>query len=127
MNKLEVLADRFEEQRPHLRAVAYRMLGSLSEADDAVQETWLRVSRADSGGIENLRAWLTTITARVCLNTLKSRSSRPEEPVGAHVPDPIISLDDQLDPEQEVLIADSVGLALLVVLDARSRRSESAP
>jgi RNA polymerase sigma-70 factor, ECF subfamily len=118
MNKLEVLADRFEEQRPHLRAVAYRMLGSLSEADDAVQETWLRVSRADSGGIENLRGWLTTITARVCLNTLKSRNSRPEEPVGAHVPDPIISLDDRLDPEQEVLIADSVGLALLVVLDA---------
>jgi RNA polymerase sigma-70 factor, ECF subfamily len=118
MNKLEVLADRFEEQRPHLRAVAYRMLGSLSEADDAVQETWLRVSRADSGGIENLRGWLTTITARVCLNTLKSRSSRPEEPVGAHVPDPIISLDDRLDPEQEVLLADSVGLALLVVLDA---------
>jgi RNA polymerase sigma-70 factor, ECF subfamily len=118
MNKLEALADRFEEQRPHLRAVAYRMLGSLSEADDAVQETWLRVSRADSGGIENLRAWLTTITARVCLNTLKSRNSRPEEPVGAHVPDPIISLDDRLDPEQEVLLADSVGLALLVVLDA---------
>jgi RNA polymerase sigma-70 factor (ECF subfamily) len=118
MNRLEVLADRFEEQRPHLKAVAYRMLGSLSEADDAVQETWLRVSRADSGGIENLRAWLTTITARVCLNTLKSRTSRPEEPVGAHVPDPIISLDDRLDPEQEVLLADSVGLALLVVLDA---------
>jgi RNA polymerase sigma factor (sigma-70 family) len=118
MNKLEALADRFEEQRPHLRAVAYRMLGSLSEADDAVQETWLRVSRADSGGIENLRAWLTTITARVCLNTLKSRNSRPEEPVGAHLPDPIISLEDRLDPEQEVLLADSVGLALLVVLDA---------
>ena len=118
MNKLELLAERFEEQRPHLRAVAYRMLGSLSEADDAVQETWLRVSRADSGGIENLRAWLTTITARICLNTLKSRNSRPEEPVGAHVPDPIISLDDRLDPEQEVLLADSVGLALLVVLDA---------
>jgi RNA polymerase sigma factor (sigma-70 family) len=117
MNKLELLADRFEEQRPHLRAVAYRMLGSLSEADDAVQETWLRVSRADSGGIENLRGWLTTITARVCLNTLKSRDSRPEEPVGAHVPDPIISRDDRLDPEQEVLLADSVGLALLVVLD----------
>jgi RNA polymerase sigma factor (sigma-70 family) len=118
MNKLDLLADRFEEQRPHLRAVAYRMLGSLSEADDAVQETWLRVSRADSEGIENLHAWLTTITARVCLNTLKSRNSRPEEPVGAHVPDPIISLDERLDPEQEVLLADSVGLALLVVLDA---------
>jgi RNA polymerase sigma factor (sigma-70 family) len=118
MNKLELLAHQFEEQRPHLRAVAYRMLGSLNEADDAVQETWLRVSRTDSGGIENLRGWLTTITARVCLNTLKSRDSRPEEPVGAHVPDPIISRDDRLDPEQEVLLADSVGLALLVVLDA---------
>jgi RNA polymerase sigma-70 factor, ECF subfamily len=118
MNKLEALADRFEEQRPHLRAVAYRMLGSLSEADDAVQETWLRVSRADSDGIDNLRGWLTTITARICLNTLKSRNSRPEEPVGAHVPDPIISLEDRLDPEQEVLLADSVGLALLVLLEA---------
>jgi RNA polymerase sigma factor (sigma-70 family) len=118
MNKLEVLAERFEEQRPHLRAVAYRMLGSLSEADDAVQETWLRVSRADSEDIDNLRAWLTMITARVCLNTLKSRNSRREEPVGAHVPDPIISLDDRLDPEEEVLLADSLGLALLVVLDA---------
>jgi RNA polymerase sigma factor (sigma-70 family) len=118
MNKLELLADRFEKQRPHLRAVAYRMLGSLSEADDAVQETWLRVSRADSDGIDNLRGWLTTITARICLNTLKSRNSRPEEPVGAHVPDPIISLDDRLDPEQEVLLADSVGLALLVLLEA---------
>jgi RNA polymerase sigma-70 factor, ECF subfamily len=118
MNKLELLADRFEKQRPHLRAVAYRMLGSLSEADDAVQETWLRVSRADSDGIDNLRGWLTTITARICLNTLKSRNSRPEEPVGAHVPDPIISLEDRLDPEQEVLLADSVGLALLVLLEA---------
>jgi RNA polymerase sigma factor (sigma-70 family) len=118
MNELEVLADRFEEQRPHLRAVAYRMLGSLSEADDAVQETWLRVSRAESAGIENLRGWLTTITARVCLNALKSRNARREEPVGAHVPDPVISLEDRLDPEHEALLADSVGLALLVVLDA---------
>jgi RNA polymerase sigma-70 factor (ECF subfamily) len=118
MNELELLADRFEGQRPHLRAVAYRMLGSLGEADDAVQETWLRVSRADNAGIDNMRGWLTTITARVCLNMLKSRNSRPEEPVGAHVPDPIISPEDRLDPEQEVLLADSVGLALLVVLDA---------
>jgi RNA polymerase sigma factor (sigma-70 family) len=118
MNEHQLLADRFEEHRAHLRAVAYRMLGSLSEADDAVQETWLRVSRADSAGIENLRAWLSTITARVCLNSLKARNSRPEEPVGAHVPDPIISLGDRLDPEQEVLLADSIGLALLVVLDA---------
>jgi RNA polymerase sigma factor (sigma-70 family) len=118
MNDHELLAERFEEQRPHLRAVAYRMLGSLSEADDAVQETWLRVSRADSGGIENLRGWLTTIVARVCLNTLKSRNARPEEPLGPHVPDPVVSSENGVDPEQEALRADSVGLALLVVLDA---------
>jgi RNA polymerase sigma factor (sigma-70 family) len=118
MHEHQLLANRFEEQRPHLRAVAYRMLGSLSEADDAVQETWLRVSRADSGGIANLRAWLTTIVARVCLTALKSRRARREEPFGAHVPDPIVSLEDRVDPEHEVLLADSVGLALLVVLDA---------
>jgi RNA polymerase sigma factor (sigma-70 family) len=117
MNEHELLAERFEEQRPHLRAVAYRMLGSLSEADDAVQETWLRVSRADSGGIENLRAWLATIVARVCLNALKSRKSRPEEPFGPHVPDPIVGPENGVDPEHEALLADSVGLALLVVLD----------
>jgi RNA polymerase sigma factor (sigma-70 family) len=118
MNEQELLAKAFEEQRPHLRAVAYRMLGSLSEADDAVQETWLRVSRADSGGIENLRGWLTTIVARLCLNTLRSRNSRPEEPLGPHVPDPIVSPTDGVDPEHEALLADSIGLALLVVLDA---------
>jgi RNA polymerase sigma factor (sigma-70 family) len=118
MNEQELLAKAFEEQRPHLRAVAYRMLGSLSEADDAVQETWLRVSRADSGGIENLRGWLTTIVARLCLNTLRSRNSRPEEPLGPHVPDPIVSPTDGVNPEQEALLADSIGLALLVVLDA---------
>ena len=118
MTEHELLAERFEEHRPHLRAVAYRMLGSLSEADDVVQETWLRVSRADSDGIENLRSWLTTIAARVCLNTLKSRRSRPEEPLGPHVPDPIIGPDHGADPEYEALLADSVGLALLVVLDA---------
>jgi RNA polymerase sigma factor (sigma-70 family) len=118
MNEQELLARGFEEQRPHLRAVAYRMLGSLSDADDAVQETWLRVSRADSGGIENLRGWLTTIVARLCLNTLKSRNSRPEEPLGPHVPDPIVGPADGVDPEHEALLADSVGLALLVVLDA---------
>ncbi len=118
MNDHELLAERFEEHRPHLRAVAYRMLGSLSEADDAVQETWLRVSRADSDGVENLRGWLTTIAARVCLNTLKSRKARPEEPLGPHVPDPIVSPEDGVDPEHETLLADSVGLALLVVLDA---------
>jgi RNA polymerase sigma factor (sigma-70 family) len=118
MTDHELLAERFEEQRPHLRAVAYRMLGSLSEADDAVQETWLRVSRADSGGIENLRGWLTTIVARECLNRLKSRKARPEEPLGPHVPDPIVGPEDGVDPEHEALLADSVGLALLVVLDA---------
>ena len=114
----ELLAERFEEQRPHLRAVAYRMLGSLSEADDAVQETWLRVSRADRDGIENLRGWLTTIVARVCLTTLESRKARPEEPLGPHVPDPIVGPEDGTHPEHEALLADSVGLALLVVLDA---------
>ena len=118
MNEHVLPAERFEEQRPHLRAVAYRMLGSLSEADDAVQEAWLRVSRADSGDVENLRGWLTTIVARVSLNLLKSRGSRPEEPLGPHVPDPIVSLEDGTQPEHEALLADSVGLALLVVLDA---------
>jgi RNA polymerase sigma-70 factor, ECF subfamily len=117
MNDHELLAERFEEQRLHLRAVAYRMLGSFSEADDAVQETWLRVSRADSGGIENLRGWLTTIVARICLNTLKSRNARREAPLGPHVPDPIVSAEDGADPAHEALLADSVGLALLVVLD----------
>jgi RNA polymerase sigma factor (sigma-70 family) len=114
----EVFAELFEEQRPHLRAVAYRMLGSLSEADDAVQDAWLRVSRADTEQIENLRGWLTTVVARVCLNILKSRNSRPEERLGPHVPDPIVSPEDGVDPEHEALLADSVGLALLVVLDA---------
>jgi RNA polymerase sigma factor (sigma-70 family) len=118
MNDHELLAERFEEQRPHLRAVAYRMLGSLSEADDAVQETWLRVSRAETGGIESLRGWLSTIVARVCLNTLKSRRARSEEPLGRHVPDPIVGSEDGVDPEQEALLANSIGLALLVVLDA---------
>ena len=118
MNEHELLAQRFERERTHLKAVAYRMLGSLTEADDAVQEAWLRVSRADSGGIENMRGWLTTIVARICLNTLKSRNSRPEEPLGPHVPDPIVSPEDGVDPEHEALLADSVGLALLVVLDA---------
>jgi RNA polymerase sigma factor (sigma-70 family) len=118
VNEHELLAQRFEQERTHLKAVAYRMLGSLAEADDAVQESWLRVSRADSGGIENMRGWLTTIVARICLNTLKSRNSRPEEPLGPHVPDPVVSPEAGVDPEHEVLLADSVGLALLVVLDA---------
>src|SRR5919107_438229 len=116
------LAQRFEENRTHLRAVAYRMLGSISEADDAVQEAWLRLSRSDTSGIENLGGWLTTVVARVCLNMLRSRHSRREEPlgepqVGVHVPDPIVSRANGLDPEHEALLADSVGLALLVVLE----------
>jgi RNA polymerase sigma factor (sigma-70 family) len=113
----EWVADRFEEHRAHLRAVAYRMLGSLTEADDAVQDTWLRLSRAGTGEVENLGGWLTTIVARVCLNMLRSRNLRREEPLGVHVPDPIISADQELQPEEEALLADSVGLALLVVLD----------
>jgi RNA polymerase sigma factor (sigma-70 family) len=118
MSDRELLAERFEQERRHLRAVAYRMLGSLSEADDAVQETWLRVSRADSGRIESFRGWLTTIVARVCLNTLKSRTARREGPLGPHVPDPVVGPGDGVDPEQEALLADSLGLALLVVLEA---------
>jgi RNA polymerase sigma-70 factor (ECF subfamily) len=110
------LAERFEEHRTHLRAVAYRMLGSLSEADDAVQEAWLRLSRSDTSSVENLGGWLTTIVARVCLNMLRSRKSRREEPLAAHMPDPIVSREDGIDPEHEALLADSVGLALHVVL-----------
>jgi RNA polymerase sigma-70 factor (ECF subfamily) len=118
VDEREWMADRFEANRTHLRAVAYRMLGSVSEADDAVQESWLRLSRSDSAGIENLRAWLTTVVARVCLDMLRARSARREEPLGgAHVPEPIVSREDGLDPEHEALLADSVGLALLVVLE----------
>jgi RNA polymerase sigma factor (sigma-70 family) len=111
------LAERFEENRPHLRAVAYRMLGSLAEADDAVQEAWLRLSRCETGGIENLGGWLTTVVARVCLNMLQARRSRREEPLDAHVPDPVVSLEEECDPEHQALLANSVGLALLVVLE----------
>ena len=116
------LAQRFEENRTHLRAVAYRMLGSLSEADDAVQETWLRLSRSDTSGIENLGGWLTTVVGRVCLNLLRSRrgESLDEARVGMHVPDPIVSRADGIDPEHEALLADGVGLALLVVLEKLS-------
>ena len=117
MDEHDWLAERFEEHRAHLRAVAYRMLGSLSEADDAVQEAWLRLSRSDTSGVENLGGWLTTVVARVCLNMLRSRNSRREEPLGAHVPDPVASRADGVDPEHEALLADSVGLALLVVLE----------
>jgi RNA polymerase sigma factor (sigma-70 family) len=111
------LADRFEEQRGRLRAVAYRMLGSFTEADDAVQDAWLRLSQSRTDEVENLSAWLTTIVGRVCLNVLRSRNVRREEPLGVHVPDPVISPERQLWPEEEALLADSVGLALLVVLD----------
>jgi RNA polymerase sigma factor (sigma-70 family) len=120
MDEREWLAERFEEQRTHLRAVAYRMLGSLSEADDAVQEAWLRLSRSDSGEIENMRAWLTTVVARVSLNVLRSRTTRREEPFGVQFPDPIVDPADGTDPEHEALLADSVGLALLVVLETLS-------
>jgi len=113
----EWLAHQFEEARPHLRAVAYRMLGSLSEADDAVQDAWLRLSRADTSEVENLRGWLTTIVARVALNMLRARRTRREQPLDVHVPDPIIDPADGTDPEHEALLADSVGLALLVVLE----------
>jgi RNA polymerase sigma factor (sigma-70 family) len=117
MSDNEFLAAQFEEHRTHLRAVAYRMLGSLSEADDAVQEAWLRLSRSDDAGIDNLGGWLTTVTARVCLNMLRSRRTRREEPLDVHVPDPIVDRADASDPEHEALLADSVGLALLVVLE----------
>src|SRR5262249_47137877 len=117
MDEHEGLAERFEANRTHLRAVAYRMLGSLSDADDAVQESWLRLSRSDTSGVENLRGWLTTVVARVCLDMLRSRRSRREEPLGAHAPDSIASRQDGIDPEQEALLAESVGLALLVVLE----------
>jgi RNA polymerase sigma factor (sigma-70 family) len=116
MNKNQWLADRFEEHRAHLRAVAYRMLGSLTEADDAVQDAWIRVSRAGTSEVENLGGWLTTIVARVCLNTLRSRNTRREETLGVHLPDPVITLEGAT-PEDEALLADSVGLALLIVLD----------
>jgi RNA polymerase sigma-70 factor (ECF subfamily) len=117
MNDQQWLAERFEEHRRRLRAVAYRMLGSLSEADDAVQDAWLRVSRADVGEVENLGGWLTTIVARVSLNMLRSRRTRREAPLDVHVPDPIVDPADGTDPEHEALLADAVGLALLVVLE----------
>ncbi len=120
MNERDWLAERFEEHRIHLRAVAYRMLGSLSEADDAVQEAWLRLSRSDTDEIENLGGWLTTVVGRVSLNMLRSRKTRREEPLGGRLPDPLIDRADGIDPEHEALLADSVGLALLVVLETMS-------
>jgi RNA polymerase sigma factor (sigma-70 family) len=120
MTDQQWLAERFEEHRSRLRAVAYRMLGSLNEADDAVQDAWLRVSRADTSEVENLGAWLTTIVARVALNILRSRNVRREQPLDVHLPDPVVDAADGTDPEHEALLADSVGLALLVVLETLS-------
>ena len=121
MDATDDLAERFEEHRRHLKAVAYRMLGSLAEADDAVQETWLRLSRTDTGDVRNLGGWLTTVTGRVCLDLLRSRAARREQPIDhdhdTFVPDPVIGPLPRFDPEQEVLQADAVGLALLVVLE----------
>jgi RNA polymerase sigma factor (sigma-70 family) len=117
MDEREFLAQHFEEHRTRLRAVAYRMLGSLSEADDAVQEAWLRLSRSDADEIENLDGWLTTVVARISLNMLRSRRTRREEPLAGRLPDLLVDRVDGLDPEHEALLADSVGLALLVVLE----------
>jgi RNA polymerase sigma factor (sigma-70 family) len=117
MDERDWLAERFQEHRPRLRAVAYRMLGSTSEADDAIQEAWIRLSRSNAGEIDNLEAWLVTAVGRVALNMLRSRKTRREEPLDAHLPDPIVDRADGIDPEHEALLADSVGLALLVVLE----------
>ena len=117
VDKNQFLAERFESDRAHLRSVAFRMLGSMSDADDAVQETWLRLSRADTTGVENLTAWLTTVVARVSLDMLRSRISRREEPFGDVLPEPPATHEERGDPEHEAVLADSIGLALLVVLD----------
>ncbi|HEY3006325.1 MAG TPA: sigma-70 family RNA polymerase sigma factor, partial [Kribbellaceae bacterium] len=116
MTEADWLAERFETHRTHLRAVAYRMLGSVNEADDAVQEAWLRLSRTDAGEVENLGGWLTTVVARICLNMLQARKVRRDEPVGGQLPD-ALAADDSVDPEREAVLAESVGVAMLVVLD----------
>ena len=120
MSDDEFPVQRFEEHRAHLLAVGYRMLGSASEADDAVQETWIRFARSDTAGVENLRGWLTTVISRVCLNMLRSRKTRREDPIEDHVPDAVSSPTDGGDPEREAVLSDSVGLAMLVVLDSLS-------
>jgi RNA polymerase sigma-70 factor (ECF subfamily) len=120
MNDQDWLAERFEANRSHLRGVAFRMLGSLTEADDAVQEAWIRLSRTDTSDVDNLRAWLTTVVGRVCLNMLRSRRTRREASLETHVPDPILSPEEGMDPEQEAILGDSIGLAMLVVLDSLS-------
>ena len=117
MRDSEWLVDRFEKRRNHLRAIAYRMLGSHSDADDALQEVWLRLSRSDRSNVDNLDAWLTTVVGRVCLNRLRSRERRREELIGVHIPDPIITNEHDTDPAQEVAIANSIGLALLVLIE----------
>jgi RNA polymerase sigma factor (sigma-70 family) len=117
MSESELLAERFEEHRSHLRAVAHRMLGSFAEADDAVQEAWIRLSRSDTTEVENLGGWLTTVAARVCLNMLRARTTRREDALDAHVPDPVVSRHEHSGPEDEAMLADSVGVALLVVLE----------
>ena len=117
MDDQQFLAEQFEQHRTHLRAVAYRMLGSITEAEDAVQEAWLRLSRSDADAIENLAGWLTTVVSRVCLNVLRSRTARREDLLDPHLPDPIVTVEGTLDPEEEVMLADAVGVALLVVLE----------
>ena len=118
MDEQAWLTERFQEHRSHLRGVAYRMLGSVSEADDALQDAWLRIRGQDPQSVENMQAWLTTVVGRVCLNMLRSRRARREDLSDVHVPDPVVTLGHSVDPEQEALLAHSVGLALLVVLDA---------
>src|SRR6188508_3331100 len=120
MDDQDWLAERFETNRAHLRGVAYRMLGSLIEADDAVQEAWIRLSRSDTSEVDDLRAWLTTVVGRICLNMLRSRQTRREGSLETHLPDPVVSPEDGVDPEQEALLGDSVGLAMLVVLESLS-------
>ena len=120
MTEADLLADQFEANRAHLRAVAYRMLGSVTEADDAVQEAWLRLSRADAAAIDNLGGWLTTVVGRVCLDLLRARRTRREQPLGDRMPEPIVDAEAGVDPEHEALLADSIGLALLVVLETLS-------
>ncbi len=120
MEEQDWFTERFEAHRGHLRAVAYRMLGSVTEADDAVQEAWIRLARSDTSDVENLRAWLTTVVGRVCLNMLRSRKTRREAPLGPYLPDPVVSQHEGTDPEYETLLGDSVGLALIVVLDTLS-------
>ena len=117
MNEPNWLAEQFEENRSHLKAVAYRMLGSVSDADDAVQDAWLRLSRADASGVKNLKGWLTTVVARLCLDMLRSRQARREESIDAHVNEPRASRETGTDPQSEALLADSVGLAMLVILE----------